>query len=332
MTLGVTLVDRQHLIVYRRHLDPVFPLALVLVSVGLVTERRLAAWSYPAVGYLIAGLWGALFAGPLAALDGVFWQILAPMLLPVTVLVIGAIAAIREARRHESFNLSFRAWGWMGLCFLTHIISTNLPIAIDENGGWGHVVEALLSLPIALWMGCMVIAPVFIGLFGARQDGLKATLIPLAVHYSIFVHLVDPTYSLTYYQYWQPTPTLTIIETLVTYLPPLTTFLVTPLWLQAATSQRSRIVALLTPTMVLLLLTPILGALGLAHTFAAYTPTDWLRHGLEFVQFTSAQVFAVALYKQYDDRSDVDTTTRALEGPRVVRSIKKHFETGHAHS
>jgi hypothetical protein len=318
MVLGVTLMDRQHLIVYRRHLDPVIPLALILVSVGLVTERRLAAWSYPAVGYLIAGLWGALFAGPLASLDGAFWQILAPLLLPVTVLLIGAIAAIREARHHEAFTLPPRAWAWMGLCFLTHLIAATIPITIQAEGGGGQLAEALLSVPIALWRSCMFIAPVFIGLFGARQDGLKATLIPLAVHYSIFVHLVDPTYHLTYYQSWQPTPTLMMVEALVTYLPPLTTFLVTPLWLQAARSKQGRTIALLVPTMALLLLTPILGVLGLAHTFAAYTSTDWLRHGLEFIQVTSALVFAAALYRQYDNNSEAGATARAPQGPYIA--------------
>ncbi|MGC9522050.1 MAG: permease prefix domain 1-containing protein, partial [Anaerolineae bacterium] len=61
--LALTFVvgDHRHWISYRGHLDPLTPLSLAFVIASLVLERKLAVWSYPAVGYLLTGVWPWLF-------------------------------------------------------------------------------------------------------------------------------------------------------------------------------------------------------------------------------------------------------------------------------
>ena len=55
LALVVVVGDHRHWISYRGHLDPLTPLSLAFVIAGLILERKLAIWSYPAVGYLLTG-------------------------------------------------------------------------------------------------------------------------------------------------------------------------------------------------------------------------------------------------------------------------------------
>ncbi len=102
----------------------------------------------------------------------------------------------------------------------------------------------------------MSLAPVAIGLgLAASRDGIFATLIPLGAYAALFVAIADPTYHPTFYDsIWQVARPLGLVETIMTSLPALTLFIVTPLWMLQARTTKGRAVAAWGPAAVVLAL------------------------------------------------------------------------------
>lgn len=300
--LAVVVSDHRHWISYRGHLDSITPLALILVVASLVLEHRLALWSYPAVGYLLSGISPWLLFTFSDAYGGLFWDVVAPLLLPVVALVGLAVAGLRQLRHRGPRRYPAAIWLILVLMIIAPLAMTGIQL---QDGGVSFRPEALsraeltVNAPWVLYMTTMLLAPVAAGLLGARRHGVGAALIPLACHYSLYVGIVDPTYHLTFYEYWQPSRTLHAIEAFLIYLPALTTFLVTPLWLLRARTTRGRIAAVLLPTTAVLGATPILSAIGLQNTWGAYTAATWVSAAIEIMLFILPLALALVLYSQF---------------------------------
>jgi len=302
LALIVVVGDHRHWISYRGHLDLLTPLSLIFVMASLILEHKLAIWSYPAAGYLLTGAWPYLFFTHFWQLDGPFWNILAPLLLPTGTLMTLAGIGLRRLRRGTTGSIPTIAWLIIVLILVVPFAMTTVQI-IDQSVTFNTSALAPSQLaanaPWALYMSSMLLTPVAIGLLGARRDGVAAGLIPMACHYSLFVGIADPTYHLTFYDYWQPSRALHIAEALVTYLPALTTFLVAPLWMLRARSTTNKTAAAVGPTIFVLVSSQILSAIGLQHTGEAYTAATWVSSGFEALEFALPVVLAVILYRQF---------------------------------
>ncbi|MGC9468464.1 MAG: permease prefix domain 1-containing protein [Anaerolineae bacterium] len=326
LALSFVVADHRHWISYRGHLDPLTPLALAFVVASLVVNRRLAIWSYPAVGYLLAGIWPWLFLELLDGLEGAFWGLIAPMLLPVGTLLTLGVLGLRQLARRGGRRPGSRTcpgiwsgvWVLMALTLATPIAMTGVQLV---DGGVAFRPSALsadelaANAPWALFRAAMLLGPVAVGLLGARRDGLAAVLIPLACHYSVFIGIADPTYHLTFYEYWQPTRALHTVEALVTYLPALVTFLIIPFWMQKARSASGRIAATVVPTLGVLSLTHILSALGLQHAPDARNAATWVSAALETLMFVLPTLLALVLYRPFDGDETTSDARHSAPSP-----------------
>jgi len=316
LALVVVVGDHRHWISYRGHLDPLTPLSLAFVIASLTLERKLAIWSYPAVGYLLTGAWPYLFFTLFWQLDGLFWNGLAPLLLPTGTLIALAVIGLRRLRRGTPGRIPTIAWLIIVLTLVVPFVTTTIQ-RIDQSVAFNTSAltpsQLAANAPWTLYLSAMLLAPVAVGLLGARGDGVAAVLIPMACHYSLFVGIADPTYHLTFYDYWQPSRALHIAEALVTYLPALTTFLITPLWMLRARSTKHKTAAVLVPTLFVLVGSQILSAIGLRHTGEAYTAATWVSSGLEVLEFFLPVALAVILYRRFpatpEQRVEIDLAT-----------------------
>jgi len=302
LALIVVVGDHRHWISYRGHLDLLTPLSLVFVIASLILERKLAIWSYPAVGYLLTGAWPYLFFTLFRQLDGLFWNILAPLLLPAGTLVTLAVIGLRQLKRGTPGRIPTIAWLIIVLILVVPFAMTAVQIfdqSVPFNTSALTPSQLAANAPWTLYMSAMLLAPVAIGLLGARGDGVAAVIIPMACHYSLFVGIADPTYHLTFYDYWQPSPALHLVEALVTYLPALATFLITPLWMLRARSTKHKTAAVLVPTLFVPDVSQILSAIGLRHIGEAYTAATWVSSGLEVLEFFLPVALAVILYSRF---------------------------------
>ncbi|MCD6286684.1 MAG: hypothetical protein J7M39_12305, partial [Anaerolineae bacterium] len=307
LALVVVVGDHRHWISYRGHIDPLAPISLIFVVASLILERELAVWSYPAVGYLLTGVWPWAFITLFPQPTGPFWNLVIPLLLPVGTLITLAFIGLQRLRRREKGHIPSIVWVLVALILVVPTaMSTVQPTdqGVVFNRSALTLPQLAIHTPLALYMSAMMLAPIAIGLLGARRDGIAAVLIPMACHYSTFVGLVDPTYHLTFYDYWQPSRTLHIAEALVTYLPALSTFLIAPLWMLRARSTGHKTAAVLVPTIFVLVSSQILSAIGLQYTGEAYTAATWVSSGLGVLEFFLPVVLAVILYRQFPATSE----------------------------
>ena len=326
--LSVVVGDHRHWISYSGHLDPLTPPAFAVVLASLLFERRLAMWSYPAAGYLLSGIWPWLFFEGLGRLSGPFWDIITPMVLPGLTFIVWGIAGLRVLRRTPGLRVAPISWPIVVLTLATTFATTTVQLAdgaVAFRPSALSVPELRANIPWVLYSVAMLLVPVAIGLLAARRDDVAATLIPLGCHYALFVGIADPTYHLTFYDYWQPARALHIIETLVTYLPALMTFLIAPLWMLRARSRRGRVAAALLPAVATLALTHILSAIGLPHTWEAYTAATWVSSALETITFVLPVVLAVVLYSRFGPGADaparLDNTDSGLVEGELRRLV-----------
>jgi hypothetical protein len=267
LALVVVVGDHRHWISYRGHLDLLTPIALAFVIASLVLERKLAIWSYPAAGYLLTGIWAWLLFSFGTHLNGPLWNILAPLLLPPTVIIALSVIALRSWRRDVGRQIP--AGAWLIVALIPIVIAGTTFIQLSGDGVVFRTSDLagrhwLANVPWGIFSMVMVIAPVAIGLLAAARQGIFAALIPLGAHFALFVAIADPTYHPTFYDgIWQTARTLGTLEATMISLPALALFLVTPLWMLQARTTKERAIAAWAPAVIVLALANAYGAAGL---------------------------------------------------------------------
>jgi hypothetical protein len=296
-------------------LNPVTPVALAFVLLGLLLEGKLAPWNYPAFGWLLLVVPFWLIA-PLTLLreppgpnrpSSLFFDMVVP-LLPALLLALVGVWIAHRLRREQAFHVPPLGWTILALLALIYAINW-VTIPAVATGDPMLSFPALLThlvglLPLILYMVVAPLTPAFAGLWEARRNGRLALLIVLAHHYASVVHVLDLSYSVDFYAHWEPTRALHIAQYVARYLPAISTFFITPWMLLRAGTKRGRALAAVLPWSITLVGFEILAGFALVHTARVYSALDWLRESLNALQYYLLPLtFAVVLYGQYEGRA-----------------------------
>ena len=256
---------------------------VLLIGVGLVRERRLAVWSFPALGIILIGVWRWM---PPAFVDHTspFWQGAAPALILVVLAAIGAFAVYHVCRQHRT-RIPRLAWILLGLVILANVAGvTTSTIADRSPNKW---TALLATLPPTFWGMGLILLPVAIALLLARRDGLLAGLIVVAAEFVLVDEIFDPAYALGL---WTSNPT---IVTLVSVVPAIFFLVVSPIWVLLSRSTRGRVCGLLVPVFIALASGEIISG-----TVRPYYLDNWhwLMRAIGSIQFLMAVALAAVMY------------------------------------
>lgn len=255
-------------------------LCLLLVTGGLVIERRLAVWSFPALGVLLPSLPDAALAtlfDPRSGPPPPGHTFLVNWLWPG--LMWGVIVAIVAFRRSE-LHLPGLAWGLLGLLVLAN------PFFLLITG-------AILLLCVAA------------GLLLARRDGLLAGLLVVAGEFWIVDSIFDPSYGMLIWSYNYSA------ELIVSVLPALCFLIIAPMWVLRADSTWGRMQGLLLPPLIGLITGEIIHSLVVRGTPGSYSPGMWFVRGTGIIQYIMALV--VVLYAQLSNGNMANTHDGELQ-------------------
>jgi hypothetical protein len=303
--LGSTIMEQPKL--GETGLDLVTPVALGFVLLGLFLEKDLAPWNYAAFGYLLLSGWNwVLF--PLTVLRGApgpesgnstLWNLIVPW-APILLLLLLGVQILWRVFREKDVQIPRRAWYSVALLFIVYLAQWGLEIGISEPlSFWGFI----RWLTVSVIYSVIYFIPVFVGLLGARRWGLVGLLIPLSFYYVWVIEGLDLSYHIDFYTYWSPTLLLRITRLVMRYLSVIGTFIITPGWLLAARSERGKALAAGVPWATMLMISFVLTGIGLQATPRAYALADWLRAGLQMLEYTLPLVFAAFLYRQFEGRT-----------------------------
>ncbi len=253
-------------------------LCLLLVISGLMIERRLAVWSFPALGVLLTTLPDvalAIFFDPRSGPPSSGHTFLVNWLWPG--LIWGIIVAIVAFRRSD-LHLPGMAWGLLGLLILAN------PFILLTSG-------ATLLLCVAA------------GLLLARRNGLLAGLLVIAGEFWIVDSIFDPGYGMLIWSYNYSA------ELIVSVLPAVFFLIIPPIWMLRAHSTRGRLEGLLSPPLIGLVGGETIHSIVVRGTPGAYSPGMWFVRGTGIIQYVMALI--IIIYAQvgnnrianaYDDR------------------------------
>jgi hypothetical protein len=182
---------------------------------GFLIERRLAVWSFTALGILFG-------------LSSVLGLALGPLWL------LAAIVALVVCQR-RGIRIPGLVWVLLGLMIAVGAVEV---VALTANHGffWGYLLSALAPAG-------GILLPVAIGLLLARRNGMLAGLFVLAAGFVLAEWTLEPTYGLwnTHWAIFLPA-----IQSILLLL-------VSPLWVLRSRSMRGRIWGLLLPAFVALI-------------------------------------------------------------------------------
>jgi len=254
----------------------------LLIGAGLIRERRLAVWSFPALGVLLIGVWWWI---PPPFLDNTspFWQVAPPVLILVVLAALGAFAVYRVHRQHRIGipRLTFVLLGSLILAFAVGVITST--VADRNPNKW---TALLATLPSTLWWMGMMLLPVAIGLPLARRDGLLAGLIVVAAEFVLVDGIFDPAYALGV---WTSDST---IVTLVSVVPATFFLVVSPIWVLLARSTRGRVWGLLLPVVIALVSAEIISGSVRPYYLDTWT---WLVRAMGVAAFSMALGLAAVM-------------------------------------
>jgi hypothetical protein len=237
-------------------------LCALLVIGGLVIERRLVVWSFPALGVLLPTLPDvalAIFFDPRSGPPSSGHTFLVNWLWPG--LMWGIIVAIVAFRRSD-LHLPGLAWGLLGLLILAN------PFILLSTG-------ATLLLCVAA------------GLLLARRDGMLAGLLVIAGEFWIVDSIFDPSYGMLIWSYNYTA------ELIVSILPAVWFLIIAPIWILRAHSTWGRMEGLLLPPLIGLVAGEIIHSLIVRGTPGAYSPGMWFVRGTGIIQYIMALVLIV---------------------------------------
>jgi hypothetical protein len=314
LVVVATMMDYTHTVAYRRHVDPMVPVAFAFVLTCLLVERRIRLWCYAPLGYVLAGVWGWLFfAGPGWLSSVPFWNQAGPLVLPGALLTALAILGIRYARRSGGLRIPVGAWILACLWLGFGMLDPDYHGAVTSQASVTRAVAS--GLVYALWTASYAFPAVGVGLFGARDGGLAAVMIPLAMHHGASRAYIMPGYPSHLFAS-SSAPVLTGLQAVMIYLWPVALFIVTPLWVRHMRSARSRTAALLMPAVTLIAGALLLGLLGQHDGFEGMSQVAWAKYALSVGRSATFLLLAVVVYGQFEGRarSTVAPSAGALKG------------------
>jgi len=265
-------------------------LCVLLIGAGLVRERRLAVWSFPALGILLFPLSGILlFVSwwvrlPFIDEASPVWHA-GPLILLVALLTGIASFAVYHVYRQHRIRIPRLAWVLLGLVILVVIAGVITSTIADRNPNkW---TALLAMLPSTLWWMGMILLPVAIGLPLARRNGLSAALVVVGAEFVLVDGIFDPGYALGLWTSNQA------IVTLVSVIPAVFFLVVSPIWVLLSRSTRGRVCGLLLPMSVGLVSAEIIS--GSVRPYYSDTWT-WLMRAIGSAQFLIALALAAVMY------------------------------------
>jgi hypothetical protein len=278
----------------QNNLIPVY-VALGIVVVGLVVERPLPVWGFPALGIILLQS-----PGWVLALLALFWDPYVPFgqvpfsTLILVVLVTAAIFSVYQARKRYGIHIPRSGWLLLGLLILVSLVGGVVEAGADR--GLSAWESFWVLLPVQLWWLGLILVPVAIGLPLARRNGIFAALVVVAFEFVLVEEVLDPTYSIDFWAYWEPTTALELARIVLAFLPALFFLVVAPIWVFRSPSLRGRVLGLLLPPLVALVGIDVLASIALRSTEAAYSFHSWFAHGVDTAQLLLALVLAAVVY------------------------------------
>ncbi len=273
-------------------------IALGIVAAGLAIERRLAAWSFPALGMLF--FWGPprLFSAfaRLGDPHRSSWQTVSLLMSAgyLAIAAIGTFAAYR-AYRHHRFRVPRLGWALLGLMIVVGVTDSVVQaMMIDLSPDkWASLVS---SLRLQLWWTGVVLLPAAMGLLLAQRGGLLAGLFVVGSQFVLVEEILDPTYSVSFQAYWHPSAALHRAEVALSCLPALCFLVLTPIWVYRSRSTHGRALGLVLPPLVALIGADLIAGSALHGAAAAYSIGGWVTRGLDAVQWSIGLALAAVVY------------------------------------
>jgi hypothetical protein len=275
-------------------LIPVY-IALGVVVAGLIVERRLAIWSFPALGMLLLVIPGWVIT-PFTLLGDSrsrFWLV-APSYLALAVLAAPAALAVHRVYKQHGVPIPRLGWLLLGLMILFGLAGAIVGATTDRNPDKWMALVAHLPLE-AGWAGLLLV-PIVIGLPLAQRNGLLAGLVLVAFEFVLLDEIFDPTYSVRFWAHWEPGGILGRAKIALSYLPALFFLVVTPIWVYRSRSTRGRVLGLLLPPFVALICTDVIVGIALQGTSGEYAIGSWLTHGVSTAQLWMPLALAAVTY------------------------------------
>jgi hypothetical protein len=291
---------------------------LLLVIAGLVRERRLPIWSYPAVGILLA-LLSAWWWVPLANLlipvldaPSAFWGNAPPVLEFALLAAIAAPITYRVYRRH-GIHVPRSGWVALGLIILfgvAQVITTT--VAAPGPYDW---IAVLARLRHELWRMGVVLSAVAIGLPLAWRSGALAGLMVGAFQYMMVDGLVAcmvaqglPVYGICRCTAHQAPVIVLASVTVLLFL------IVPPVWVLRSRSARQRVWGLILPPIIAVVVGAAIGLLACRGTPSRHWIGWWLPHLLAGAQYTIAVALATVIYHWIEPQGPAAGTQEHREG------------------
>ncbi len=239
---------------------------VLVIAAGLVRERRLAVWSYPACGVLLLRMWWDM-PWPSVDQSGSFWPVAPPLVMLAGLAIIAALAAYR-AFRGPSLGSRRLGWALLGLLIPVAMAFPAGPVVVGRNADWGSTV--LTMLPLSLWWMGLLLLPVVIGLPLALRSGVVAGLMVVAALYVLVEEIFDPASGILIF-----TSDYAAARVLSS-LPALAFLILPPVWVLLSRRTKVRFWGLVLPPILGLLSVSVIRAGVLQGTAIEYAASRWL--------------------------------------------------------
>jgi hypothetical protein len=250
--------------------------ALFLVLGGCIIERRLATWSFPALGILF-------FTLPGAVMD----------------LTFGLSSGPPPPAHTWVTNLWFLGVAGVGVAVLVHRRHT----LCMPKLGWALVAMFVLTGPFLFWfMGLLLLLPLAVGLLATRRSSLLAALIVVGTEFWLVDEIYDPGYAMLM---WSSNH---VAARVVSALPALVFLVIAPLWVLRARSTWGRMGGVLLPPLVGLVSGEVIRSVVFLGTPGEYTVGMWLLRGGGALQFVVALALAALIYLRSENRAGAVVT------------------------
>lgn len=275
-------------------------IALGIIGISLIMERRLAAWSLPSLGTLlwVGGQWTqeligrrSLWAPSLHSFLRRFYAffpidfLVNPALLLWGICLILVILVPYFAYKRSSLRIPRLGWGILSLL----ILATMTDICIYTLSlHW-------LSLISVLMLSLSLIS-VIAGFWLSKHEGLTASLLVAACEFVLLTVFLNPLRVVHMYAYESPSVGLNLALLAIFSLPVLGFLVVTPIGMLRSRSEQSQKWWLLLPPLLVLVGIEIVRSIVLRGTPAEYSQDTWLRHSLAVVQLWLPLLLATVLY------------------------------------
>jgi hypothetical protein len=292
-------------------LIPVY-IALGIVVAGLVVERRLAVWSFSALGLLLfsAPEWLFTLFARFGDSRSSFWQVAPPYLMLAAVAAVAALAAYRVFKQH-GLHVPRSGWALLGLVILVGVAGAIVWATAGRSPDKWRAFVA--HLPFELWWTGLLLMPIVIGLPLARRDGILAGLVVAAFDFVLVDEILDPTYSVGFWAYWTPSRELEQAKIVLSYLPALFFLVVTAVWVLRSRSTPGRVSGLILPPSIGLICTDVIESVALRGTQAEYSVNLWLTHGVSTAQLLTSLALAAVMYHWIERQGPAADTREGRE-------------------